>query len=409
MRTAKTPVAILNMHYTGLGIARNLAGLGAPVFGLSSEAGFPGDRTRHARYLTSPDSRSQPEALVDFLLKLAADQLQPMLLFPTRDHDIFFLEKFRAHLEPAFIIPFAGGGVLENALNKDRLFEVAEACGLAHPRSFTLYGWEDLQALQTDLPFPAIVKPVYASQWKRPGIWEAVGRQKVVRLESLAAFKEFYARVAPLDPLLSVQEVIEGPDRNLAIFGSYAGHGGEVRAFFTARKLLQYPALYGTGVVVEGLIIPEIVEPSRRLIKALGLQGVSEIEYKWHAGKKEYQLIEINPRHWDQHRLATAVGVNLTEAAYRDFTGMGGRRQTQAPENVRWIAEKEFAMVMARALRKREYPLGYLLSLWRGRKVFSIWDSRDLAPGWAVLLGLAQESLAWLGAGLRARWDGGRP
>jgi predicted ATP-grasp superfamily ATP-dependent carboligase len=98
-----------------------------------------------------------------------------------------------------------------------------------------------------------------------------------------------------------------------------AGRDHKVLASFTARKRLQYPPLAGTGVVVEALPIGEIVAPSKSLLAALQFHGISEIEYKRDTRDGTLNLIEINPRHWDQHGLGTAVGVNLSEAACRDM------------------------------------------------------------------------------------------
>ena len=62
-------------------------------------------------------------------------------------------------------------------------------------------------------------------------------------------------RFSQLEPRVTVQEWIEGGEESLQIFGSCTPDH-EVKAFFTARKRLQYPPLAGTGIVVEALPLP---------------------------------------------------------------------------------------------------------------------------------------------------------
>ncbi|MFU8858770.1 MAG: hypothetical protein ACNA8S_17430, partial [Deferrisomatales bacterium] len=380
---AKNPVVVLNPHYTGLGIARNLGPLGIRVLGLTHEPGFPGNHSRWLEYRASPDSLSEPEALCAFLTKLADELGRPAVLFPTRDHDLNFVNRHREELEARYLLPFAGPEGLDRVLNKDRLFAAAEAAGLRVPRGVTLHGHDDLDRAR-GLTYPVVCKPSYASQWRKPGIWEAVGRSKASRFETFDELARFHKGVAPIDPHMTVQEWIPGGERSLLIFGSHCAAGGEPTAFFTARKRLQYPALLGTGIVVEALPLPELEAPSRALLKALDFHGISEIELKRHEGTGELHLIEVNPRHWDQHRLGTAVGVNLSEAAYRDATGQPPRPMPQQGKRALWVAEHGFARHAARALLGRE-PLGDLREVFGAKRTWGVLDPRDIRPFLAML------------------------
>jgi D-aspartate ligase len=394
---AKTPVVILNMHYTGLGVARNLAGTGVPVFGLSSLRGFPGNRTRHCTFVESPDSLTARPELLRFLLEFARRFETRPILFPTRDHDITFLMENRPALEAKYVLPFASNPVMDAALNKDLLVDIARECGVPFPGNFTVRGPEDLPALRGGLVFPAIAKPVYARDWRKPGIWEAVGSQKVVRLASYAELEAFYAKVSPFEKTLIVQEWIPGGDANLVIFGSYCGRDSEVKASFTGRKRVQYPPESGTGVVVEGYDVPEVVEPCRALLRKIGFFGISEIEFKRHEATGRHYLIEINPRHWDQHRLGTAMGVNLTLALYRDLTGQPALPMSASKRTVRWIAEKDYLLELARgALKGGHYKPGALLSLLSGKRVYPIVDLGDPAPAFHLLGEIARDGARWL-------------
>ena len=58
MKEPMRPTAIvMNLFYTGLGIARSLGERGIPVIGLSAHRGIYGSYTRYAEVRSSPDSR----------------------------------------------------------------------------------------------------------------------------------------------------------------------------------------------------------------------------------------------------------------------------------------------------------------------------------------------------------------
>jgi predicted ATP-grasp superfamily ATP-dependent carboligase len=394
-----TPVIVLNMHYSGLGIARSLGPHGVPVYGLSSNPEFPGNRSRHCRFRRCPDSLEEPDALCAFLQALARELGERPIVFPTRDHDLQFLSTHRERLEPHVMVPIASREVLERAMNKEACLALAATAGLAVPSSHEVRRAADLESILGGLTFPAIVKPLYARDWRKPGVWETVGHQKAAILETPRQLREFYARIEAVAPEASVQEYIPGPDTNLLVFGSYCRPGGEVRAFFTGRKLLQDPPLKGTGLIVEGLPVPEIVDASRRLLRALDFHGISEIEFKRHERTGVPYLIEINPRHWDQHALGTACGVNLSWEIYRDLAKPSGAREPgadgaaprQQPAPVRWVAERDLLFYTLRALRHRRRGLLRTLAQLRGRRTYSVIDGTDPEPGRAQWQSIRRE------------------
>src|SRR5690242_630851 len=90
------PVAVvMNVYYTGLGIARSLGERGVRVIGLTSQRGVYGNFTRYAKIRMAPDSRHQPEALAEYLVRLGQELGDKSVLYPTRDDDVIFLNRFR--------------------------------------------------------------------------------------------------------------------------------------------------------------------------------------------------------------------------------------------------------------------------------------------------------------------------
>ncbi len=376
--TTASPVVVLNIHHSGLAIARCLGPLGVRVIGISAKRNFPGNQSRWLEFRLGPDSLDDPSGLAQFLEALADELGERPILLPTRDHDVNFISRYRTRLSAAFILLAPTAAAIESVMNKETLSAIAREAAIDVPRGVTVRKVDQIDLVQT-LRFPCICKPVYASQWRRPGVWEAVGRQKARCVSSFDELVVFYGGFSALDPVVHVQEWIPGGERQLQIFGSYCASDHEVVAYFTARKRLQYPALAGTGIVVEAIRLPELVEPSRRLLRALGFHGISEIEFKRDERDGRLYLIEVNPRHWDQHGLGNAVGVNLSEALYRDATHQPQRKMLQTDEPVIWVAEAEYLRHLVRcALGRAGWENA--AAAWGARRTWAVLDSKDPKP-----------------------------
>jgi hypothetical protein len=187
--------------------------------------------------------------------------------------------------------------------------------------------------------------------------------------------------------------------------GSLAGH-------YSARKLRQDPPLVGTGSVVMADDVPGLVDTTVRLLQALDYRGIAEVEYKRDTRGGDFQLIEINPRHWDQHETGRFVGVNISWLAYADIAGIDTARARptyRADAPCKWIAESEFVAGTARQLRDRlrraDGPRGVgaalsivaqtlreLAALVRGRRIYAMCRWRDPLPGLLVLWSLARQA-----------------
>ena len=95
---------VLNTHYSGLAVARDLAPLGIRVIGLTAIPSLHGNRSRWLEYRAAPDSLTEAEGLLDFLLALADELGARAVLLPTRDHDINFIDQHRDKLDERFMI-----------------------------------------------------------------------------------------------------------------------------------------------------------------------------------------------------------------------------------------------------------------------------------------------------------------
>ena len=208
-------------------------------------------------------------------------------------------------------------------VDKDALASVARKADLPVPKTMVIRSADDLDQVPSQIGFPCVLKPVSSYQWREGGNWDAVGGRKAFLVESMEMLEKEYAMVRLAHHEVLVQEWIPGGTENIVVIGGYVGADSEPLAYFTARKIVQSPdEFFGTGCIVRSEDIPELLEPTQRLWKALDYRGMAEVEYKFDPRSKEFKLIEINTRHWDQHELGRASGVNLSWTAYADLSGL---------------------------------------------------------------------------------------
>ncbi len=352
MPSSKAPaVLVMNLFYTGIGIGRNLRGTGIRVDGLSAQADAPGARSRlFQRVVDVPSSREDPQALCARLLAIRADYAEAPVIFPTSDADVLFLADAATALAPHYRLP-SGLAALPRLLDKLKLATLAEEVSIPAPKTIVCVCEEDIQSASAAMTFPLVMKPRSAHEWRKKGMWLQVGARKAIPAASPDELIAEYRKFASFSPEVLLQEFVPGEDYEIVVCCCYIDEHGDMLGHFTGRKLRQNPPLFGTGCLVEATPVPEIVESSRRLLHACGYWGIAEVEFKRDPSSGRFLLIEVNPRHWDQHQLGTLVGVNLTRIAYDKAIGrlpppcLPRYPAGRAP---RWIAEQEALLLLAR-------------------------------------------------------------
>jgi D-aspartate ligase len=152
----------------------------------------------------------------------------------------------------------------------------------------------------------------------------------------------------------------------------------------TVRRLRQHPSDIGrSSTYVETADLPEIEEPSTRLLQAIGYSGLVELEYKRDPRDDVPKLLDINARTWGYHTVGAAAGVDFPYLLYLEQ--LGGLDDDGPPirarSGVRWV---RLATDLPNAVRDlcagRLDARAYLRSL-RGVDVGAVADRRDPLPG----------------------------
>jgi predicted ATP-grasp superfamily ATP-dependent carboligase len=371
---------VLNLYYTGLGIARSLGERSIPVVGVTAERGVYGNFSRFGRTVRYADSRKDPETLLTQLLELASSLGHRAILYPTRDHDLVFIDRFRQALDPHYSLVISSSEALERCLNKWQTFAAARAAGVPTPKAWIVESGDDVRRVGAEVRFPCVLKPLAAHHWRADGNWHLVGARKAIGVSSLQELLLEYATIERADRRALVQELVPGDDDHLVVAACYVDRNSTFRAGFTAQKLVQDPPGFGTGCIIQTADRPELFERTIRLLQTMQFTGIAEVEYKWDSTAQEYQLIEVNPRPWDQHRLGRACGVDLAYLAYCDHAGLSLPDMPARFRPQKWIAEDALLLSALRLIWRRQPGLWALLRQARGRRQYAIWSWRDPLP-----------------------------
>lgn len=401
------PAIVLSLYEIGLGIARSLGRRGTEVIGIVSKRDAPGNASRYCKVEYGPDLRDAPDACADYLLAVAGRLGRRAILFPTSDADLLFLDRYREALSESFVLAIPPCEPLHLLMEKGQLAAFAESCGVDSPITRRIGSLHELDAVSDELVYPAVLKPVYANDWRAPHVWKAVGRRKAIKVDTHEACRDTYGRLASVVPHALVQEWIPGSDDGCFVLGIVMGSSKVPLAAFTARKLVQYPPGFGIGCLVRAEEHREVYERGLKLLNAAGYRGVAEVEFKRDSRTGEYRLVEVNPRHWDQHALGHTVGQDITWASYCDMLDLPQVRSEAARYGAAWVGGRGLQGAIKEAIRtgKVGTVVGLTASVLSAR-CFAMWAPDDQGPFWssvrtnwqwrktAAAPGLSEESAA---------------
>jgi D-aspartate ligase len=291
---ARPTAAVVDVGWVnGLAAIRSLGRGGVHVLAVDHRASALGFRSRFADRRVSPDVRADEAAFVEFFRGLGQ-----VVVFPTHDAELNVLARHADEL--SLLAPFPSWDLLERVQSKRVQLETAQAAGV------------DIPALDPGT-FPVIVKPDRSVEFKQRY------KRQAFRCETQAELDDALAKTEEFGPI--VQELIPGGDDTLYTVGSYIARDGQALGVFSGRKLRQTPPVIGTCRVGEAVWVDQAVDAAMRLLAAFGYFGLSQVEFKRDPRDGSFKLMEINPRLWQWHGLATACGVDLPLIAYADLTG----------------------------------------------------------------------------------------
>ena len=374
----RPPALVFECSYVnGLSAIRALARMGAPVAALDHRRSGLGMRSRLAVPVVGPPP-SESERFAEHLAEVCDAIGRPAVAFPTHD-DYLVAVNASPH---TLLLPFGPRDLIDPIQSKRFQYDAAARAGVRLPQMFHPTTEQEAEQAAAEIRYPAVMKPSLGSGFK-----QRFGRPLIEAANS-AELLDAYRQGAPYEPML--QEKIPGGDDALWTVGSYLDASGRALGVFCGRKLLQAPAGVGTCRVGEARWDGTAVDGALRLLRELGFQGISQVEYKRDPRDGSLRLMEVNARLWQWHSLAADCGVDLVAIAYRDALGEPLQPVTsELAGNRRWVA------AVRHVRESRREQLGWRRTLAPMRPPFSepVFSLRDPMPGVHQVYGALRSGL----------------
>jgi D-aspartate ligase len=303
----EVPAAVVDVGWVnGLAAIRSLGRAGIRVLAVDHRPSALGFRSRYAEPFLSADPGADPQRFVASIRALGK-----VVVFPTHDRELNLISEHLGDLE--VLAPFPEWDLLERVQSKREQLDTAALAGVDAPRTHYPGSTQEARGAAEELGLPVLVKPEHPVGFKQRF------RKQAFRCATLDEVAEAYTSAEEFAPM--VQELIPGGDDTLYTVGSYLSRAGLPLGIFSGRKLRQTPPGVGTCRVGEAVWMQEAVDAALRLLEAFGYYGLSQVEFKRDPRDGGFKLMEINPRLWQWHGLATACGVDLPRIAYDDLVG----------------------------------------------------------------------------------------
>ena len=349
---------VIGGDYRGLGIVRSLGRRKIPVWVLEHDGQRVGATSRYAlRSLSCPPSEDDQRQL-DFLVDLATREgITGWALFPTSDEAVTLVARHHQLLGYYYRLTTPPWDALKWGCDKRLLSSLAKALDIAQPWTFCPRSRHEIATLEC--PFPVILKPAMRLGFNR------LNRDKAWRVEDRASLLAGYEEACELvDPeMLMVQEVLPGWGESQFSYAAVCRDGLPL-ASIVARRTRQFPMDFGRfSTYVETVEEPLVVEPAVRLLSALRLTGLVEVEFKRDSRDGKFKVLDLNPRVWGWHTLGARAGVDFPYLAWLLVNGEAVP-EVRARAGERWIRMgADLAMAVHEILNGRLSLHSYVTSL----------------------------------------------
>lgn len=299
-------------------------------------------------------------------LEQVLEHSEVRVIIPSADGTIELLRQHRARVERRTRIALANEAALTIAVNKERTLAVARSIGINVPRGLVVRAASEVPAALKEIGLPAVVKPVESWIEDRQQGFRVVSQLVTTADEARRAVAE----LTRLGGATLFQQLLSG--RREAVSFLYAR--GEMHARFAQWAKRTSPPLGGESILRQSIAVPPDIGPqAERLVREIGLEGYSEIEFRRDGAGVPY-LMEINPRLSASVEIAVRSGVDFPYLLYQWASG-GSIDKVKGYRIGGWMRYlRGDLMTMIAALKQRGRPgvtpplqavLGFGLSFFR--------------------------------------------
>ncbi|MBS4062752.1 MAG: hypothetical protein KG029_20320 [Bacteroidetes bacterium] len=368
------PAIVLATHTMGLGVIRALGKMGVPIVAVyydrHKDMGYVSKYVKHQVYVPHPE-----QAEDEFLARLLelAPRFGGGLLLPVSDQTLVTVSQHKEMLARHFIVACPEWAIVRQFIEKKYTYALAEAVGVAAPKTIVPQSLEDVEHYGKTIEYPCLVKPCQSHLF-----FTRFGR-KMVSVDNLKQMLAIYQQSAEAGLEVTLQEIIPGDDAQVVNYNSYFWDGQPL-VEFTAQHVRKAPPEFGSPCVAVSKQIPEVLEPGRKILQALGFYGYSCTEFKKDARDGIYKLIDVNGRHNLSTLLAVNCGINFPWLHYRHLVEGIVPEQTSFRDEFFWIDMERDLPFIPQQIFKQGESLAQIISPYINPHVSAVYDSQDPKP-----------------------------
>ncbi len=227
------------------------------------------------------------------------------IIYPMTEPATMLLSKYRKQLPATTTLACPTIDKIKTVFNKFSVFKLALEHNVAIPVTLFIENRKDFdRKKKTISQFPLVVKPAMS----RIPTGKSFITTSVKYATNMEELTELYNKYEALKYPSLIQEKIIGPGTGLFTLFDNDHH----LALFSHKRLREKPPSGGVSVVCESCPLDkEMVESARRLLAAVGWQGVAMVEFKRDERDGKAKLMEINGRFWGSLQLAVSAGIDF--------------------------------------------------------------------------------------------------
>jgi predicted ATP-grasp superfamily ATP-dependent carboligase len=289
-RLRQALVTVRSLGRRDLSVAAAAASTDAPAFS-----------SRWCRRSFVIDAPAGSDAYLESLLRVL-DDTQPRVVIPCGDATVDLLRRHRDTVGARTHLALASEASLAIAVNKEKTIAIAKSLRITPPRCVVVSAESDVAPALHEVALPLVVKPSESWLPGRPGV-RVVSRVATTYDEAARAV----ADLQRLGGVALFQQLLSGRREAVSLLHA----GGAIKARFTQWAKRTSPPLGGESVLRQSIETPsDIGDQAERLVRAIGLEGYSEVEFRRDDGGTPY-LMEINPRLSASVEIAVRSGVDF--------------------------------------------------------------------------------------------------
>lgn len=366
------PALVLGLYFPGIAILKRLSKLGVEVSGTSYIEQALGFKLKNNHVLKSPSPKDQSLQLLKWLISFSESSSLKPVLYNTSDDYIVFLHEYKKELENHFLFPWDSTSSALMFTNKLDLYKIARKIDLAVPDTIEIKELSDWDNI--NLQFPILIKPLFASEWRKSELKSLVGSNKLIVLRSKKEYDYWKNTLCSYNIKVIIQEIIPGNDANLFYSVVCRSSDGIIKRFFCGQKIRITPIHFGSASYVKTCDINPFLPNVEKILNYTNYVGPAGVEFKIDERDGKIKLIEINARFglWDD--LGIDMGSDVFTSYYEDLTLQNPSINPPNDFEIKWIAFSRDIPGFRDYIREKHLSLfGWLKSIMPPIKVAEIY------------------------------------